>query len=177
MNMTNTKYTFVQAADAAVATVKTEGKLWNNLAGWVASLTLIGSTGKERRECADTCIKQAADEYTNTHPKVGKLGDIGAYRSAKATVLSAIEVGVALCDGKGKVRGKTEITNEINEKKVEKTAIEKFRVVHTSLASIGDKLITLSELEEATKLMEDTYAKLAVLRNHLRDVEGESKAA
>jgi len=86
-------------------------------------------------------------------------------------------VGVALCDGKGKVRGKTEITNEINEKKVEKTAIEKFRVVHTSLASIGDKLITLSELEEATKLMEDTYAKLAVLRNHLRDVEGESKAA
>ncbi len=169
-------YTFTQAADAAVATVKTEGKLWNNLAGWVATLTLAGATPEERKASADALIKGAAEEYTLAHPRAPKLGDIGAYRSAKSLVLSAIGADVTLLNSNGKVKGKTELTDEINAKKVEKSAIEKFRIVHTNMASVGDKLLTLSELEEATKLLEDTYAKLASLRNHLRDTS-ESKAA
>lgn len=157
-----TTYTFTSAADAAIASEKKAGNLWLNLAGWVATEIAPMVQGKEdARELVKGAIDNAQEGYAEAHPKAKKLSEIVAYRSAKSVVLKAIECKITLVNDNGKVKAKSEVEAEIKEGKEEKTPIEKFRIVSTSLASIADNLLTESELLEAIMVLNDMKNKLS----------------
>lgn len=166
---------FHQIGDAAVATQKRGDGLWNHFAKYVDEVKPDSLSGEELKAKMSETLKHDEKVYRKMHPKTPKLGTIGAYRSAKSVILAAIEQGISLVDGEGKVRGKTEIEKQLKELKVEKTPMEKFRLMHSSLSAIASVLTDSAELKEAAQLVEDLYAKVRILAHDA--AEGERQAA
>lgn len=69
------------------------------------------------------------------------LQEVGAYRSAKSVIMSALRYDIALADSQGKARGKTEIEKEIKDRKEPEAPID---TIKRSMSILDKKIPALT---------------------------------
>jgi hypothetical protein len=89
-----------------------------------------------------------------------KMGENSTYRVIKNLFANCVMGGVNLQDGKGRLRGKSDLESELAALKEPKTAMEKFATAITTATKASDGL-SASERLTAAKLASDLLDALA----------------
>lgn len=154
---------FKTAVTALVANVKSGNNFWNSIA-----LFANEHYGKGLEEAfrineidAESSIKGLAGI---------RLQTLGAYRSAKSVIRSANKLNIKVVVD-GKVRGKTEVEQDIKSQKQDKPALDKFRTSMTTATTLADGVETSEELGQAFMLAKALTDKLQTKLTEARKQE------
>jgi hypothetical protein len=141
---------------AAVLAVKSldkkTGGLWRALVQFICTDSEPVAKGEAKGTDMKPVFK-AAEQTALAEMKV-KMADNSTYRVQKNLICNCVKAGIALMDEKGQPRGKSELEAELDETKVPKTELEKFKLAVNTLTNIGKKL-DASERLIATALVSD----------------------
>lgn len=147
---------YQQAVDAVKGINKKQGSLWSGLVLFtVEAMALIPNVEKPDMKPA---FKEA-EKIATVEQRV-KMGENSTYRVQKGILCSCVSKGVVLVDAKGKPRGKTELEDELAALKVEKSALEKFKVSMNTATAIAGKFTAGSDYITAAGLVSDLLKKL-----------------
>lgn len=151
---------FDKAADAAVSMQKKGTGMFGNLVMFVSEKAETHCV--VHKDDLAAMFKEREAIYQKEHKNAPSLGSVGAYRSAKSVLLSAVEYSIPIKEINGKPRGKTDIEKDIKDAKAPKPDIEKFYTAMSTASNVADKLHTHTDIGlafTATKALADKLAK------------------
>ena len=134
---------FNQVVSAVRSNIRTSNTMWAGLVLTLVEDIKIGTRDDEDMKRIRAAVKQLEEDA-----KPVKMQENGAYRSSKSVCLKAISMGIALTVG-GKVRGKSEVEQDIKDQREPEAAIE---TIKRSYALITKKLAEIDNQAELSLL-------------------------
>ena len=150
---------YVNATKAVKAIDKKTGGLWTALGLFTVDISYangLPAVGTDIKPAFQSQEKQASVEVSV------EMASNSTYRVAKSVLVNCVAAGISIVDGKGKLRGKTELEDELKALKEPKSALEKL----TAAMAIVDKQLKLLDAKDmltAAQLLSSSLESTAVV--------------